>query len=121
MAGVLAGPTFRFSEAFAANEVKRPLSEKGWIYRRLPWPAVIAIAINNTDANVTQELVIGSDQVVPSGTPVASGGTAGVFPNQEADFDIYTGAAGDEINLILTETAGGTPTCNVVVMVQPAI
>lgn len=119
MAGVLTGPTFRFSEAFTANEVKRPLSEKGWIYRRLPFPAAIAIAVNNTDANVTMELVIGSDQVVAAGTPVPAGGTAGVFPNQEADFDMFMGAQGDEINLTLTEEAGGTPTCNVVVQVQP--
>lgn len=111
------GPTTRKSAAFTANQTVRPLSD--WTYRRLPFNAYIAIAVNCTDANATMQLTIGSDEQVPSGTPVAAGGTAGVFPNNEADFDIFVGAAGDEIQLSLTETAGGTPTYNCVVMIQP--
>lgn len=119
MPGVLMGPTFRKSAAFTANQTVRPLSDQAWTYRRLPFNAYVAVAVNCTDANATMQLTIGSDEQVPSGTPVPAGGTAGQFPNQEADFDMFVGAAGDEINLSLTETAGGSPTYNLVVMIQP--
>ena len=114
------GPTLRRVTAMTANGTADPIQDADWIYRRLPFNASIAIADDTTGASgtVLRQVTIGSD-VQGQEAPVSAGGTAGVFPNQEADFDGYVGAIGDQIRVVYRETAGATPSVNTVIKLTP--
>lgn len=111
-------PNFRVATAMTANGTSTPLQDQAWTYRRLPFRAQVQIWQKCTDANVVSSVVIGSD-LVQQESPVNSGGTAGVFPDQLPIMDTYYGDAGDEIMIRNRETAGGTPTVNTLVIVTP--
>jgi len=111
-------PTFRHTEAFTANGTSTPLQDEAWQYRVLPWPALIQLATDCTDANGVQQLTVGSDVQLQE-SPIPGGGTAGTFPSELAEFSEYYGDAGDEIIWKGRETAGGTPSYNLVIHVTP--
>ena len=114
------GPTLRRVTTMSANGTADPIQDADWIFRRLPFDAAIAIADDTTGAagTVLRQVTIGSD-VQAQESPVSAGGTAGVFPNQDADFDGYVGARGDQIRVVYRETAAATPSVNTVVKLTP--
>jgi hypothetical protein len=109
-------PQFTYSEAMTANGTLTPLQEKAWMYRRLPARAHIQVFLQATTTGVVASVVIGSDQQRQE-SPVNGGATAGVFPTALPIMETYMGDAGDEIAVNLRETAGGTPTVNLLVIV----
>jgi hypothetical protein len=81
-------PKFTFKQALTANGTYEPLS--GWQYEYLPFPALVEIATNASDANVVD--------------------TAGTLPDSDKPTVQDIAAAGDRLKIRFRETAGGTPT-----------
>lgn len=115
------GPVFYDSRALVASASIDVVDASAWIYRRLPWPAMIQYSADHTGAagTVLLSLVIGSDMQLGPEMPLAAGATAGVFPNQAQSFIELLGAAGDLIKVLYRETAAATPTVNTVIKLTP--
>jgi hypothetical protein len=109
-------PQFTYTQALTANGTVNPLQDEAWTYRRLPGRAHVQVFLQATSTGVVASVVIGSDQQRQE-SPVSSGATAGVFPTQLPIMETYMGDAGDEINIKVRETAGATPTVNLLCIV----
>lgn len=119
----MVGPVFFDTRALTANQLIDVVNARSWLYRRLPWPALIAIAANMTGAagSVGLTVILGSDTQIGPDMPVPAGGTAGVFPDQSQSFSELQGAAGDLVVVQYREQAGATPTVNTILRLQPLI
>lgn len=114
------GPVFRNTQTLAANATVRPLQDNAWIYRVLPFAALIMLSLEADATGIVYTFSAGSDIQAGPDEPVQSGATAGVFQNDINFFDQYLGAAGDELQLVIRETAGvATTDINLVVRLQP--
>lgn len=111
-------PNFYNTTTMTANGTATPLQDETWQYRVLPWPARVLIATICTDANVVQQITLGSDVQLQEG-PVPAGGTIGQFPNEIAQFMEFRGDGGDEIIVKFRETAAGTPSVMTSIRVEP--
>lgn len=115
-------PRLTFSQALTANQLGyNPLS--GWQFETVPYQyargAAVSLMLNCTDANARVAVFTGS-QTVQERSPVQSGGTAGVIPSQlNTDPLVFVAGPGDRIKLAIDEVAGGTPTVNGVVSIEP--
>ena len=101
-------PKFTFKSAMTANGTYEPLT--GWQYEYLPFPAVVEIATNASDANCVETISSGSDTLAEE-SPTPGGGTAGTLPEADKPTLQDIAAAGDRLKIRFRETAGGTPTC----------
>ncbi len=116
-------PNFIFSQALTANELgANPIS--GWQYETVPplWGrgAVVQLLMRATDANVRATVNAGG-QTVTQRSPVQGGGTAGTTPSQlNTPATVFHAAPGDKISIALDETAGGTPTVDGIITIEPA-
>lgn len=112
-------PNFNFSTAMTANQLGlNPLS--GWQYEYLPWPASVILLIRSTTTG-SRITVFSGSETIQERTPVQGGGTAGVTPSELNTPAIsFMGAAGDRLKLVVDEVAGGTPTVDGIVIVNPA-
>lgn len=117
------GPVFYDTRALVASSSIDVVDAAAWIYRRLPWPAQISFAADQSGAagTVLLTIIIGSDTQLGPEFPVGAGGTAGVFPNQAESFIQLLGAAGDLLKILYRETAAATPTVNTVLKLTPLI
>ncbi len=115
------GPVFYDTRALVASASIDIVNASAWIYRRLPWPALLSLAFNHTGAagTVLVSVILGSDTQIGPEMPVAAGGTAGVFLTDEGAFVQLLGAQGDEVKIVFRETAAATPTVNTVVKLFP--
>lgn len=111
-------PDFSFSQAMTANQLDlRPLAN--WKYRRLPYAALVTILINATTTGVRETIDAGA-QNIKQKSPVTAGATAGVIPiHFNTPVVQFRGDPFDEIIISLDEVAGGTPTVNVYVNIEP--
>lgn len=114
------GPTFRFTQAMVANGTLRPLQDQAWIYRVLPFNAMIYLSVETSGANeAVMTFSAGSDVQAGPDQPIQGGATAGIFQQDINMYDTYLGSAGDELQLVIREVAGGTDTVNIVLRLQP--
>jgi len=115
-------PSLTFSQALTANQLGyNPLD--GWQFETIPyqWPrgAAVKLLVDCTDANARITVYTGS-QTVQERSPVKSGGTAGVIPSDlNTSPVVWLAGPGDRLKLAIDETAGGTPTVNGVIIVEP--
>lgn len=115
-------PSFVWSRAMTANQLgDSPLT--GWQYEYVPvsWPrgAVVRIMQRATTNGVRQTLYSGSQTILQRG-PVQGGGTAGNTPAQLTTPPIeYFAQPGDRLIIQNDEVAGGTPTVDGFVSVDP--
>jgi len=110
-------PSFVFSQALTANGTTTPLT--GWQYEYLPWPATVSVLARSTDVNIVQTYSSGSETIVEE-SPVQGGGTIGVTPAPlNTPVIDWVAAAGDRIKLNFRETAGGTPTIDGIIQIEP--
>ena len=115
------GPVFRNTQTLGALVTVRPFQDDHWIYRVLPFTAVLFLSVEATAVGLVATFQAGSDVQLGPDSPVQSGATLGVFQNDVNMFDQYLGGAGDEIMLTIRETAGvATTDINVVARLQPA-
>jgi hypothetical protein len=112
-------PQLVWSTAMTANQLGlNPLS--GWQYEFLPWPAHVILLVRSTTTGNRMTVYSGSE-TIQERSPVQGGGTAGTTPSELNTPAIsFIGAAGDRLKLAIDEVAGGTPTVDGVVIVNPA-
>jgi hypothetical protein len=111
-------PAFIFSQALTANQTGyNPLS--GWQYETLPYPAAISIMVRGTTTGCRQQIFTGSQNIMQR-CPVQGGGTAGTTPSQlNTPVIAFNGAAQDKLQLLIDEVAGGTPTVDGIIYIEP--
>lgn len=114
-------PSFPFSQALTANQLGfNPLANAGWMYEWLPWPARVNLLIRSTTVNTRVTLYSGAETIVER-APIQGGGTAGTTPSPLNTTPIdWTGAAGDRLKIVIDEVAGGTPTVDGLIQIDPA-
>jgi len=112
-------PQLVFSTAMTANQLGlNPIS--GWQYEFLPWPAHVILLVRSTTTGNRMTVYSGSE-TIQERSPVQGGGTAGTTPSELNTPAIsFIGAAGDRLKLAIDEVAGGTPTIDGVIIVNPA-
>lgn len=115
-------PSLPFSKALTANQLGfNPLT--GWQFERVPMQygrgAVVSVLARATDANTRLQITTGS-QTVQERSPIQSGGTIGVTPSSLNTNPVtFLAGPGDLIKLSIDEVAGGTPTVDGVVTIEP--
>lgn len=111
-------PQLNFSTAMVANQLGlNPAS--GWQYEYLPWPAHVLLLLRSTTTGNRLTLFSGSE-TIQERSPVQGGGTAGVTPSELNTPAIsFQAAAGDRVKLVIDEVAGGTPTVDGIIIVNP--
>jgi len=94
-----------------------PLS--GWQYEFLPWPGHVILLVRSTTTGNRITIFSGSE-TIQERTPVQGGGTAGTTPSElNTPAVSWQAAAGDRLKLVIDEVAGGTPTVDGVVIINP--
>lgn len=118
-------PDILVREVLTANERFRPFaeSERNWRFRRCPYPRglyTILVSSLGAVANVRHSVLIGTTEVVQRGETTI-GATDGIMPIPEtAPAHQFYANGGDEIDLLIEETAGATPAVMVWANVEPA-
>lgn len=96
-----------------------PLS--GWQYEYLPWPANVILLVRSTTTGNRMTIFSGSE-TIQERTPVQAGGTIGVTPSElNTPAVSFLAAGGDRLKLVIDEVAGGTPTIDGVIIVNPVV
>lgn len=114
------GPTFRYTTTLAANGVVRPFQDDAWIYRRAPFACRVFVGLVADGVGAKFMFSAGSDVQAGPDQPVAAGGTVGVFMDDITKMDEYLASAGDELQLVIRETAGvATTDVMLAVRLQP--
>lgn len=110
-------PAFIFSNAQTANGTSTPLSD--WQYEQVPYPAAVKIIMRATTTGVRATITTGSETIVEE-SPVQGGGTAGTTPAELNTPPVaFNAAMGDKLKIRLREVAGGTPTVDGIVYIEP--
>lgn len=118
-------PSLTFSQAMTANQLGlNPLS--GWQYEYVPvvgaWAngAVVKLLLTSTTTGNRLTVYSGS-QTIQERAPVQAGGTAGVIPSDlNTSPQTWVAMPGDRLKLSIDEVAGGTPTIQGIVIIEPA-
>lgn len=115
-------PNLTFSQALTANQLGfNPLT--GWQFETVPYQysrgAAVKLLVSCTDVNARITVYTGS-QTVQERSPIQGSGTAGKTPT---DFTttpaVFVAGPGDKLKLAIDEVAGGTPTVDGVIMIEP--
>lgn len=111
-------PTFPFSSVMTANQLGlNPLA--GWQYEYVPRPSKVSILVRSTTTGNRITVYSGSE-TIQERTPVQGGGTAGVAPAPLTTVPIqFFAGGGDRLKLSIDEVAGGTPTVDGLVQIDP--
>jgi len=112
-------PQFPYSQALTANQLGfDPLTS--WQYRYMPWTGYVRLYVRATTTGVRLTVYSGST-TIQQRAPVQGGGTAGVTPSALNTEPIeWVASAGDLLLLQHDEVAGGTPTVDGLIKVDPA-
>lgn len=116
-------PALPFSTAMTANQLGlNPLS--GWQYEYVPsaWArgAVVSVLARATTTGARMAVFSGS-QTIQERAQVQGGGTAGTTPSPLNTAPLtFMAAPGDRLKLSIDEVAGGTPTIDGLVQIEPA-
>lgn len=112
-------PRLTFTQALTANQLNyNPLS--GWQFEQNPYQrAAVSVLLDASTTGAVVTVYSGS-QTIQESSPIQSGGTAGVMP-APLNCTPITWVAGflDRLKLKIDETAGGTPTVNGVIEIEP--
>jgi len=115
------GPVFYNTQTLGALATVRPLQDNAWIYRVLPFMAVIWFSLEADAVGAVYTFSAGSDIQSGPDTPIQAGATPGVFQKDNNFFDQFLGSVGDELSLQIRETANvATTDINLVVRLQAA-
>jgi len=115
-------PALPFSQALTANQLGfNPLS--GWQFEYVPeaWAggAACSLLTRSTDVNARLTIYSGS-QTIQERAPVQGGGTAGTTPSELNTSPVtWIAAPGDRLKLSVDEVAGGTPTVDGIIVIEP--
>lgn len=104
------GPVFRHTQLMAANGTIRPFQDRAWIYRVAPFACRVHIGLIADAIGLTYMFSAGSDVQAGPDAPIAAGGTVGVFQDDVTKMDTYLAGPGDELQLVIKETAAAATT-----------
>lgn len=111
-------PRLTFSQIFSANQIGVDLLEN-WQYRYAPYAAAVKILLRSTTVGNRMTVFAGST-AIQQRSPVPAGGTIGVPPTEFTVTPVtFLAAAGDLLQLVCDEVAGGTPTIDGSVEIEP--
>lgn len=117
-------PDILIRDTLAANERYRPFGEgeRNWRFRKCPYPNglyTILVRTSGAAGNVRHSVLIGTTEVVQRGE-TSVGGTDGVIPTpDDTPAHQFRAQYGDEIDLLIEETAAATPAVMVWANVEP--
>jgi hypothetical protein len=74
-------PYFTWSQSIAVGATFDPIDSAGWMYRYLPYPAIIEVIDRATAIGLVVSRTFGSDTVQQE-SPVGAGGVAGTQPSR---------------------------------------
>jgi hypothetical protein len=115
-------PALPFSQALTANQLGfNPLS--GWQYEFVPIAysrgAAVSLLLRSTTTGARVTVLAGG-QVIQERSPIQGGGTAGVTPSPLNTTPLsFIANPNDRIKLLIDEVAGGTPTIDGLVQLEP--
>lgn len=115
-------PSLPFSEAMTANQLGlNPLSD--WQYEYVPVAyaggAAVRILMRATTTGVRSTIYAGG-QAVQERANVQGGGTAGTTPSElNTSPTVFIADPGDRLKIVLDEVAGGTPTVDGLIEIEP--
>lgn len=103
-------PYFTWSQAITAGSTFDPLDSAGWMYRYVPYPAIIEVIDRATAVGIVVSRTFGSDTIQQE-SPLSAGGTAGVIPSRLNIEPVTEKAnATDLLRVVYRNTTGGTVT-----------
>jgi hypothetical protein len=105
------------SQALTANQSGYdPIST--WQNRYLPYDAEVQLFIRATTTGTRLSLNSGS-RTIAQRQPIQGGGTAGVTPSQlNTNPVVFIGYAGELLQTLVDEVAGGTPTVDTLIVIN---
>jgi hypothetical protein len=115
-------PSFPFSRALTANQLgDTPLSS--WQFERVPnaWPAgaIVKVLQRATTTGARTTIFSGSTNIQQRSN-IQGGGTAGTTPSELNTPAIsFLAAPDDKLAILNDEVAGGTPTVDGIVSIEP--
>lgn len=110
-------PSFTWSQSVGAGATYDPIDSLGWMYRYLPYPALVEIIDSTTATGVLVTRTFGSDTIQQE-SPLSAGGTAGVIPSRYAVEPIAEKAnASDLIRIQYRNTTAGALTITGIVQI----
>lgn len=110
-------PSFTWSQSVAAGATFDPIDSAGWMYRYLPYKAVIECIDNATAVGMVVTRTFGSDTIQQE-SPVAAGGTAGVIPSRLAVEPVTEkGEPSDLLRVVYRNTTAGAITVNGIIQI----
>lgn len=95
----------------------------GWQFETVPYQwlrgAVCKLLVRGTDVNTRIAIFTGS-QTIQERSPIQGGGTAGTTPSElNTTPVVWLAGPGDRLKLSIDEVAGGTPTVDGVIQIEP--
>lgn len=110
-------PSFTWTQSIAAGGTFDPIDANGWMYRYLPYPALVEIIDNATAVLMLVSRTFGSDTIQQE-SPVSAGGVAGVIPSRFAVEPVSEKAnASDLIRVQYRSTAAAAVTVNGIIQI----
>jgi len=110
-------PTFTWTQSVAAGATFDPIDSQGWMYRYLPYPALVEIIHNATLVSMLVGLTFGSDTIQQE-SPVSAGGVSGVIPSRFAIEPVAEKAnASDLIRISYRNTNAGANIVNGIIQI----
>lgn len=105
-------PSFTWTQSIAAGTTYDPIDAAGWMYRYVPYNAVVEVIDNATAVGMVVTRTFGSDTIQQE-SPVAAGGTAGVIPSRLGIEPVTEKCqASDLLRIVYRNTTGGAVTVN---------
>lgn len=115
-------PQLSFSQLFTANQLGvNPIS--GWQYEFIPMAysrgAAVSLLMRSTTTG-NRVTVYAGGQTIQERSPVQAGGTIGVTPSPLNTTPLsFVASPGDRLKILLDEVAGGTPTVDGLITIEP--
>lgn len=100
-------PSFTWSQAVGIGATLDVIDQLGWMYRYLPYPALVEVIDRATLTGLLVTRTFGSDTIQQE-SPVSSGGTAGQIPSRLAVEPVTEKAnASDLLRIVYRNTNAG--------------
>lgn len=114
-------PSFIYSRALSANQTgDNPLT--GWQYEYVPnaWRAAVVQLLQRATTTGVRTSVFNGSNNIAQRQPVQGGGTAGVTPAPlNTPIMEFIAQPGDRLLILNDEVAGGTPTVDGIITIEP--
>lgn len=115
-------PVLPFSQALTANQLGfNPFD--GWQYETVPMAyargAAVKVLLRATTVG-TRAAIFAGGQTIQERSPIQGGGTAGVTPSElNTSPVVFIANPGDRLKAQIDEVAGGTPTVDGLIQIEP--